>query len=265
LRVIGVYSIKGGVGKTATAVNTAYLAAEEGYRTLVWDLDPQAAATFYFRVRPKVKGGGRALVRGDRGLDALVKGTDFENLDLLPGDFSLRNLDLVLDGTKKPTKQLARLLEPLSHLYDYIFLDCPPSISLVSENVFRACDSLLVPLIPTTLSARTLHQLEDFLRGHDKLGEPRLLPLFTMVDRRRRLHLELMEQLTAAYPGILATHIPYASEVERMGIHRTPIFAFAPAAAAAKAYRALWQEVKAQTGAVGGACAGGRTAANPVN
>ncbi len=245
MSVIGVYSIKGGVGKTATAVNTAYLAAEEGYRTLVWDLDPQAAATFYFRVRPKVKGGGKGLMRGTEALDAAVKGTDFENLDLLPGDFSLRNLDLVLDDTKKPTKQLARLLEPLSRLYDYIFLDCPPSISLVSENIFRACDSILVPLIPTTLSARTLHQLDDFLRAHGKSGGPRLLPLFTMVDRRRRLHLEIMEQLTAEYPGILATRIPYASEVERMGVHRMPLFGYAPAAAAAKAYRALWQEVKA--------------------
>ena len=122
MKIIGVYNIKGGVGKTAAAVNIAYLAAEEGNRTLVWDLDPQAAATYSFRVKAKVKGGGRALVRGKRELDSVIKGTDFENLDLLPADFSFRNMDLALEDAKKPTKQLSRLLKPLSEDYDYVFL-----------------------------------------------------------------------------------------------------------------------------------------------
>jgi len=244
LKVIGVYNIKGGVGKTATAVNLAYLAAEEGDRTLVWDLDPQAAATYYFRVRTKVKGGGKALVRGKRALDAVVKGTDFENLDLLPADFSFRNLDLTLEDAKQPTRRLARLLRPLVSDYDCIFLDCPPSISLVSENIFRASDAILVPMIPTTLSARTLEQLLAFLREHDQLGELRVLPLFTMVDRRKRLHLDIIERLAEDYPQLLATHIPDAADVERMGIHRQPLPAYAPAGAAARAYRALWEELK---------------------
>ena len=244
MKIIGVYNIKGGVGKTAAAVNIAYLAAEEGNRTLVWDLDPQAAATYYFRVKAKVKGGGRALVRGKRELDSVIKGTDFENLDLLPADFSFRNMDLALEDAKKPTKQLSRLLKPLSEDYDYVFLDCPPSISLVSENIFRASDAVLVPVIPTTLSARTLDQIIEFLAGHAQLGALRLMPFFSMVDRRKRLHLDLMERLPEQYPGILGTHIPYASEVERMGIHRMPLPAYAPSNAAVGAYRALWEEVK---------------------
>jgi cellulose biosynthesis protein BcsQ len=244
LKIIGVYNIKGGVGKTASAINTAYLAAEEGNRSLVWDLDPQAAATYYFRVKPKVKGGSKGLVRGKRELDSVVKGTDFENLDLLPADFSFRNMDLVLEDAKKPTKQLSRLLKPLSEEYDYIFLDCPPSISLVSENIFRASDAILVPMIPTTLSARTLAQLMDFLGGHAQLSELRVMPFFSMVDRRKRLHLDLMERLPEQYPGFLETYIPYASEVERMGIYRMPLIAYAPSNVASKAYRALWEEVK---------------------
>ena len=163
MKIIGVYNIKGGVGKTATAVNLAWLAAEEGYRTLIWDLDPQGAASFYFRIKPKIKGGGKALLQRKRELDAVVKGTDFENLDLLPADFSYRHMDLELEDRRKPTKQLLQLLLPLSQEYDLVFLDCPPSISLVSENIFRAADMLLVPMIPTTLSARTLEQLRDFL------------------------------------------------------------------------------------------------------
>jgi len=244
LKVIGVYNIKGGIGKTATAVNIAYLAAEDGNRTLVWDLDPQAAATYYFRVRPKVKGGGKALVKGKRALDAVVKGTDFENLDLLPADFSFRNMDLALEDAKRPTKRLSRLLEPLAGDYEYIFLDCPPSISLVSENIFRASDAILVPMIPTTLSARTLDQLLAFLGEHGQLGELRVLPLFTMVDRRKRLHLDIIERLAKDYPELLATRIPDASDVERMGIHRQPLPAYAPSSTATRAYRALWDELE---------------------
>jgi cellulose biosynthesis protein BcsQ len=245
MRIIGSYNIKGGVGKTATAINLAYLASQEGMRTLVWDLDPQGAATYYFRVKPKVKGGGKSLVRGKRDLESVVKGTDFENLDLLPADFSFRNMDLVLEDAKKPTKQLTQLLRPLSDEYDYVFLDCPPSISLVSENIFRAAEALLVPMIPTTLSARTLHQLTDFLAGHALIGKLRVMPFFSMVDRRKRLHLDLMEQLPERYPDMLATSIPYASDVERMGVNRMPLLAYAPSNPASRAYRALWDEVKA--------------------
>ncbi len=74
-----------------------------------------------------------------------MKGTDFENLDLLPADFSFRNMDLSLEDAKQSTKRLSRLLRPLAEDYDYLFLDCPPSISLVSENIFRASDAILCP------------------------------------------------------------------------------------------------------------------------
>jgi cellulose biosynthesis protein BcsQ len=243
MRIIGSYNIKGGVGKTATAVNLAYVAARGGKRTLIWDLDPQGAASYYFRIKPKVKGGGKGLVKGKRELESLVKGTDFELLDLLPADFSYRNMDLVLEDNKKPTKQLLRLLRPLSEEYDYIFLDCPPSISLVSENIFRAADVLLVPLIPTTLSARTMDQLMEFLGGHSVLSELNVMPFFSMVDRRKRLHRDLVEQLPESYPGMLSTSIPYAADVEKMGIHRMPLAAYAPSTPAATAYDALWEEI----------------------
>ena len=113
MKILATYNIKGGVGKTATAVNLAHLAAKAGHRVLLWDLDPQAAATFTFRIRPRVKGGGKALIQGTRSLDAAIKGTDFDGLDLLPADFTYRNLDLLLDSARKPERKLARLMAPL--------------------------------------------------------------------------------------------------------------------------------------------------------
>lgn len=175
MKVIAAYSIKGGVGKTSTAVNLAYLAAQSGYRTLVWDLDPQGASSYYFRVKPKIKGGSKELIAGERELDGLIKATDFENLDLLPADFSFRNLDLVLDTRKKPTQRLKKLLQPLSDSYDFIFLDCPPNISLLSEAIFETSDILLSPIIPTTLSLRTLEQLKTFIK-ENKLKDLKLIP-----------------------------------------------------------------------------------------
>src|ERR1700749_277065 len=126
--IYATYNIKGGVGKTTTAVNLAYLAADAGLRAVLWDLDPQGAASFMFRVKPKVQGGGKALISGKRPLDDAVKGTDFDNLDLIPADFTYRNMDLLLASSDskpgsaapggKPARKLSRLLAPLAAEYD---------------------------------------------------------------------------------------------------------------------------------------------------
>jgi chromosome partitioning protein len=242
MKILATYNIKGGVGKTATAVNIAHLAASGGMRVLLWDLDPQAAASFLLRVRPRVKGGGAALIKGSRELDAAVKGTDFERLDLLPADFTYRNLDLMLDATKKPTERLARLLRPLAAEYDLVVLDCPPGISLLSESVLHAADVLLVPLIPTTLSVRTLDQLSEFISGFDG-HRPKVLAFCSMIDRRKRLHLEIAERLPAERSDMARTVIPALSLIERMSVERAPVTAFAPRSAAARQYAALWAEV----------------------
>jgi chromosome partitioning protein len=246
VKIVGVYSIKGGVGKTSSTVNLAYLAAAAGHRTLVWDLDPQGAASYFFRVKPKIKGGGRALLRGKRALDDVIKGTDFELLDLLPADFSFRNMDILLEeAKKKPIRQLQRLLKPVVGDYDYVFFDCPPSISLMSENIFRAADALMVPLIPSTLSERTLLQLKDFLKKQDGFGALKLLPFFSMVDPDRSLHQDTIERLSSKHKGVLEARIPLSPEVERMGIHRMPLPAYAPSNPASRAYRDLWEEMTA--------------------
>jgi chromosome partitioning protein len=238
-QVLATYNIKGGVGKTSAAVNLAYLAARDGYRTLLWDLDPQGASTYLFRVRPKIPGGGRRLVRRKTDVAELIKGTDHDRLDLLPADFSYRHMDLALDAFKRPTSRLARVLEPIREDYDYVFLDCPPSISLVSESVFEAADALLVPIIPATLSARTFEQLLARVDG------PQVFGFFSMVDIRKRLHRDLVARLRLAHPAaMLGAAIPTSEEVELMGEERTAVAEIAPTSPAAMAYETLWLDLR---------------------
>lgn len=234
------------MGKTATAVNLAYLSAYHGARTLVWDLDPQGAATFYFRVRGK-RGGGKRHIRGKQDLDSLICGTDFEQLDLLRASFAYRNLDQTLAGTKKPRERFAELIRPLETDYDCLIFDCPPGINLVSESIFFATDALLVPTVPTILSLRCLDQLTEHLEreGPQSL---RVLPFYSMVDVRKSLHRDICEAVAPDRVRFLGARIPYNSLVEQMGVQRAPLEVFAARSPAAYAYRALWDEIQTELG-----------------
>lgn len=262
MKILAAYNIKGGVGKTATAVNLAYLSARAGYKTLVWDLDPQGATTFYFRIKPKMRGAGRALIRGKRHPDSLIRETDYPGLDLLRAQFSYRNLDLTLAETRRPDKRLAKVLALLEDEYDRVYLDCAPGITLAAQSVFHAAHALLVPTIPTTLSLRTLDQLLRYLKREGP-GSTCVLPFYSMLDARK----SLQRRICAATEGnarILTTRIPYASVVEQMGERRAPVPAFAPASAAAQAFESLWREVEARliTSTAASATAAGARAAN---
>jgi chromosome partitioning protein len=242
MTVIATYNLKGGVGKTATATNLAWLAARAGYRTLLWDLDPQGAATFYFRVQPKLRGGGKRLAAGELDVGAAVRATDFPNLDLLPADFRCRTLDALLASDDRPRDRLQGVIDQVRQDYDLILLDCPPSIGRTTENVFALADALLVPLIPTTLSVRTLEQVTAFVAEH-RPGDLPILPFFTLVDPRKRLHTSIVEEAPQRWPALLGTWIPCSSQVEQMGVMRQPVGAFAPRCKAAVAYEALWAEL----------------------
>jgi cellulose biosynthesis protein BcsQ len=247
MEIIAVYNIKGGVGKTTTAVNLAYRSAREGWPTALWDLDPQGASTFVLRREPHVDGGSKDLIAGDSSLEALVVQTDHANLDLLPADFSYRRMDLHLDRHKHAATRLLKLMRPLQERYACLVLDCAPGVSLVSENVLHASDAVVVPLLPSPLSVRTLEHLFEFV-AHKGWVDLRVLPFFSMVDRRKSLHKETIAELRQKYPVILETEVPYGSDFERSSARRAPVESYAPGSYAADVYRRLWLEIDARLG-----------------
>lgn len=247
MRTAAVYATKGGVGKTTTAVNLAYAASQAGARTLLWDLDPQGASSFLLRVKPKLKGGVKGLVSGKRLIADGIKASDYPDLDLLPADFSYRNLDLELDSLKKPMIRLKKLLVDLKDDYDLVLLDCPPSVTLASESVLHAADLVCTPLLPAPMSARTADQLSEFVANLDG-KPPQLLGFFSMVDKRRSLHREVVEELPRRHPWMTRICVPQASAVEQMGVKRAPLATYAANSAAAQASAELWEQFKERTG-----------------
>lgn len=245
MEILGVYNVKGGVGKTTTAVNLAYRSAIDGWRTLLWDLDPQGAATYLLKSEPKVKGGAKGLIQGDTDSAELIEATEYENLELLPSDFSYRRMDAHLRKIKHPVKQLLRIMKPLQRSHACLIMDCAPGVSLVAENILFAADALIVPLTPTPLSVRMLDQLLAFI---EKRGwwDLKLLPFFSMIDRRRNLHKETAGALREAYPIIMETEVPYGAAFEQIAVRRAPLEAFSPKSEAADVYRRLWREIDAR-------------------
>ncbi len=237
MAVVAVYSMKGGVGKSSTAVNLAWnSAAGSSRRTLIWDLDPQSAASFILGGEKVKKDRARAMIAGDIKPEKLIKKTEVENLDLLAADVSLRGLDRLFFQIGKK-RHLGKILKQLLKQYDRIILDCPPGLSETSEQILRNAQLVIVPVIPSPLSEKALKDVQMFLDSTGRKHAP-LLPVYTMVDRRRTIHKQTLAR-NPKWPVI-----PMASAVERMTKLKKPIGAFAPASPAARAYRKIWRGIE---------------------
>lgn len=235
--IVAVYSLKGGVGKSTLAVNLAWAAAKlSSQRTLLWDLDGQAAATYV--LGHDVAKGKKAEETIRRSVDPrrLTVATATEGLDLLPADESLRDLDVLFHDLDKKNR-LAKIADELTALYDVIVIDCPPGLTDTSDQILRAADLVVVPVIPSPLSQRALEAIREHVSAKKKSAP--LLPVFSMVDRRRSIHRQAVE----AQPDWPA--IPMASAFEAMTDRRAPLGAFASARTApVQALARTWKAVE---------------------
>lgn len=231
--VIAVYSLKGGVGKTTLSVNLAWCAANiSSRRTLLWDLDPQAASTWLIGGDASARDQAQAIFTKDVEAERLIRPTAFDRIDLIGADTSLRGLDRVFHELDKK-KRLAKLVAALDKAYDRLILDCPPGLTETSEQVMRAADLIVVPVVPSALSERAWVEVDRHLGGRTQT-----LPVHVMVDRRRAIHADAL----ARHPGWPV--IPMASVVERAATDRRCLGEVAPRSAAAIAFADLWTSVE---------------------
>jgi cellulose biosynthesis protein BcsQ len=239
---IALYNLKGGVGKTAATINLAYLSAKQGYKTLIWDLDPQGSSSFYLGATANIKNEARKILTGDLELASAIQSSSYENLDIIPADLSARHADILLNDMKQSKKKIASILSTVKNDYDIVFLDCPPGISVLHDAVFAGVDWILMPNIPTTLSIRSFESVLSYFKEND-LDTSKLKCFFSMVDHRKNLHHEVINEF---YKDKLffKSYIPYLSDVEKMGVHESPLETFAASSYAAQCYKDLWKEIK---------------------
>ena len=242
--IIAVYSSKGGVGKTTLAINLAWASATlSSRRTLLWDLDAQGGGSYILRQQP-IGSDLRARIIDNEDVSSLIQRSNYPRLDVLSADPSLRHLDRDFHELGK-RRRLAKIADALKADYDRIIIDCPPGLTDISDQILRASDLVVVPVIPSALSQRALDVIKEYLQ-RKKGPKVVLAPVFSMVDRRRLLHRSELEQ----HPGWPA--IPMASPYERASQERAPIGEILPRSAPpVQAVANLWRRIekKLATGA----------------
>lgn len=246
MKILACYNMKGGVGKTTSAVNLAYLSAQSGQRTLLWDLDPQGAATFHFGADPLEGAKLKKMLKDKKRLGQWVAPSPYAGLEILPAGFDYRHLDLLLGEEKKGGKKLGKALKGFQDSHDLVYLDCPPSISALSEAVFHIADHILMPMVPLELSRKTYHHVKDYLAEAVK-REVDIIPFFNMADRRRVVHRQVMKDLRAE-GGFCEQLIPRRADFEKMGLQRKPVGEFASGSDAALAFSLLHMEIMRRIG-----------------
>lgn len=241
MRVLAVCGLKGGVGKTSAAVNLAALAALSGQRTLLWDLDPQAAATHCLHLKPKLKGGAERLLAGHRdGLATVARPTDLERLYVVPADTTLRDTERLLGSARRPSRLIRKLLGTVKGQVDVLFLDTPPGLGALTEVVAENADLLLLPVVPTPLAVRAFESYAEFLADRDT-PKDLFAPFLSMIDRRKPIHRQIEADIRKD-KRFLGAAVPESAAVERMGERRAPTVVSSPHCTASRQYRKLWAE-----------------------
>ena len=244
MKLVAVYNLKGGVGKTAASVNLAYLASAEGIKTLIIDMDPQAASSYYLSAESDADTNDvKSMVKGSYDILDNIWNTAYANLDILPSGSDYRKIEVYLNDLKDASRWLSDFVRPVKKDYDLVIVDCPPNITLLTENIFRNADFILVPVVPTVLSVRTYEQIQTYFTTY-RLNKSKLLPFFSMFEMRKKMHNETVRSFARKFKESISVIIPYSAEVEKMGIYRAPLTAKRPSEEASKAFVKLWKALK---------------------
>ncbi len=247
-KIIAVTNQKGGVGKTTTAVNTAAGIGMLGRKVLLVDIDPQGNATSGVGIDKRtVKSSSYSImIEGLRAEDA-IHNTEFSNLDIIPSSIDLAAAEIELVEKTGRDSQLKNALALIKGSYEYIFIDCPPSLGLITTNAFCAADTLLVPIQPEYYALEGLSQLMNSVRKIKKRYNPYLEiegVLLTMYDGRLNLTQQVVEEVKKFFPRkVFSTVIPRGVRLSEAPSFGMPIMYFDKACKGSAAYLELSKEL----------------------
>jgi chromosome partitioning protein len=245
-RVIACANQKGGVGKTTTVVNLSSYLALSGKRVLIIDLDPQGNATSGLGIDRTVAGSVYDAVVDSRELDTLIQPTSVPGLDIVPSSVALAGAEVELAPLEQRERRLGRLLAPILHRYDHVFVDCPPSLGLLTVNALTAADGTLIPIQCEYYALEGLTQLMatiNLVRDHLNPDLAVDGVVLTMYDGRTNLSSQVAAEVRSHLGDrVFGTVIPRSVRLSEAPSHGQPIHVYAPASPGAIAYRELAAE-----------------------
>lgn len=247
MRTIALVNNKGGQGKTTTAVNLSAFLSMQGKRILLIDLDSQKSASLSLGFdNNEDKTIANVLIEGEP-IENAIKKTEVANLDIIIGDIALSNLDVIIAGIKGREHKLKDSLKAVKNQYDYIFLDSPPSLSLLTINALTASDYVLVPVTPQYLSMEGLRQLLSVINKIKNTMNARVELLgivFTMVDYRMKVTDEVIKTIRSHFKKeVFKTVIRQNVKLIEAPSFSKTIFDYAGSSSGAEGYRSLGREV----------------------
>ena len=253
-KIIAIANQKGGVGKTTTSVNLTAILADMGQRVLAVDLDPQGNTTSGLGMTVEDKSVYEAVM-GRIGLKEAVQHTDIPGLDLVGADIRLAGAELELVSVDKREFRLKTALAAVQKDYDFIFIDCPPSLSLLTLNALTAADRVLVPIQCEYYALEGVSSLMNTISRVKKTFNPRIDlegVVLTMLDGRTNLGLQVVAEVKKHFKKkTFATTIPRSIRLGEAPSHGEPIHVYDPRSAGAVAYRALAAELLERNGGKG--------------
>lgn len=247
-RTIAITNQKGGVGKTTTSINLAASLAEAGKKVLVVDVDPQGNTTSGFGVdKSKVENTIYELLLGECEIEECICHEAYKNLDLIPSNVNLAGAEIELINIERREYRLKDAIEKVRDQYDFILMDCPPSLNMLTVNALTAADTVLVPIQCEYYALEGLTQLIQTIELVQKGLNPELKIegiVFTMYDARTNLSLEVVENVKDNLnQKIYRTIIPRNIRLAEAPSHGMPVTEYDPKSAGAVAYKKLAKEI----------------------